>query len=85
MLKIVPDPPPQCDTPQYLEDTLVEALEYAMCGLAVGQQSITFWPKSAATIMLLAVMHELEATRQLVECALAQVQLGQRRQVYTLH
>ncbi|QXH53465.1 hypothetical protein KSS94_10270 [Pseudomonas fakonensis] len=81
MLKIVPDPPPLCDTPQYLEDTLLEALEHAMCGLAVGQQSITFLPKSAATIMLLAV----EATRQLVECAVAQVQLGQRRQIYTLH
>ncbi|WP_369991453.1 hypothetical protein [Pseudomonas xanthosomatis] len=85
MLKIVPDPPHLTNTPQYLEDTLVEALEYAMCGLAVGQQSITFLPKSPASIMLLAVMHELEAVRQLVECALAQVQLGQRRQVHTLH
>jgi hypothetical protein len=83
MLKRVADPPTY--TPQSLEDTLVEALEYAMCGLAVGQQSITFLPKSPASIMLLAVIHELDAMRQRVECALAQVQLGQQRRAHTLH
>ncbi|MGW7771340.1 hypothetical protein ACTWM0_00135 [Pseudomonas machongensis] len=85
MLKIVPDPPYVTEAPDYLEDTLVEAMEYTLCGLAVANQSITFLPKSPATIMLLSVMHELDAVRSLLECALAQVQLKSRTQPLSLH
>ncbi|MDF0730878.1 hypothetical protein P0Y43_09095 [Pseudomonas entomophila] len=82
MLKIVPDPPVLTES---LEDTLVEAMEYTLCGLAVANQSITFLPKSPATIMLLSVMHELDAVRSLLECALAQVQLKSRTSPRFLH
>ncbi|MFV3405359.1 MULTISPECIES: hypothetical protein [Pseudomonas] len=85
MFKPVPDPPQFPDTPHYLEDTLAEALEYTQCGLAVGRQSLAFLPRSPATMMLLSVMHELDAVRTLVECALAQVQLKTRRDTCTLH
>lgn len=85
MLKIVPDPPHTTEAPDYLEDTLVEAMEYTLCGLAVANQSITFLPKSPATIMLLSVMHELDAVRSLLECALAQVQLKSRAWPLSLH
>ncbi|MFV3318770.1 hypothetical protein [Pseudomonas sp. NY15374] len=48
-------------------------------------QSVTFLPKSPATIMLLSVMHELDAVRSLLECALAQVQLKSRARPLSLH
>jgi len=51
----------------------------------VGNQSITFLPKSPATIMLLSVMHELDAVRSLLECALAQGQFKSRTQSMFLH
>jgi len=41
MLKMVPDPPFTPDASHYLEDTLVEATEYLLCGLAVAQQAVT--------------------------------------------
>ncbi|HEK1770114.1 TPA: hypothetical protein SMR47_004080 [Pseudomonas putida] len=85
MLKIVPDPPYVTEAPDDLEDTLVEAMESTLCGLAVANQSITFLPKSPATIMLLSVMHELDAVRSLLEYALAQVQLKSRTQPLSLH
>ncbi len=85
MSKIVPGPPYVTEAPDYLEDTLVEAMESTLCGLAVANQSITFLPKSPATIMLLSVMHELDAVRSLLECALAQVQLKSRTQPLSLH
>ncbi|MCE1118742.1 MULTISPECIES: hypothetical protein [Pseudomonas] len=85
MLKIVPDPPHSPDIPQYLEDTLVEAMEHALCGLAVAHQSITYLPRSPATIMLMTVMHELDALRTLVECALAQLQRRAHPSEHTLH
>ncbi|WDY59619.1 hypothetical protein [Pseudomonas sp. PSKL.D1] len=85
MLKIVPDPPFSPDTSHYLEDTLVEASEHLNCGLEVALQAVTKLPKSTATVMTLAVMHEMEAVRTLLESAIAQVQLKGLRQVQTLH
>ncbi|MCE1117339.1 MULTISPECIES: hypothetical protein [Pseudomonas] len=74
MLKIVPDPPQIADSPYALEDTLAVALH-----------AFSTLPKSPATMMLLTVVHELDATRSLLESALAQVQLNVHRQVSTLH
>jgi len=85
MIKIVPDPPYSPDSSHYLEDTLIEATEYLLCGLAVAHQAITTLPRSPATIMTMTVMHEMEAVRTLLESAIAQVQLKGRRQVRTLH
>lgn len=85
MLKIVPDPPYSPDASHYLEDTLIEATEYVLCGLTLAQHAITTLPKSPATLMTLAVMHEMEAARTLLESAIAQVQLKSPRQVHTLH
>ncbi|MEN4829411.1 hypothetical protein ABEH27_23245 [Pseudomonas sp. P39-UII1] len=85
MIKIVPDPPYSADSSHYLEDTLIEATECLLCGLAVAHQAITTLPKSPATIMTMTVMHEMEAVRTLLESAIAQVQLKGRRQVRTLH
>ncbi|WP_369990568.1 hypothetical protein [Pseudomonas xanthosomatis] len=69
MLKIVPDPPHHS-----LEDTLIQATEYAMCAQAVTHQAIQIQPKSPATALLLASMHELETLRSALESALVQVQ-----------
>ncbi|MFJ4349339.1 hypothetical protein ACIPZ5_00385 [Pseudomonas sp. NPDC089428] len=85
MLKMVPDPPFTPDASHYLEDTLVEATEYLLCGLAVAQQAVTTLPKSPATVMTLSMIHEMEAVRTLLESAIAQVQLKRPRQVHTLH
>ncbi|QVM93739.1 hypothetical protein JYG34_12260 [Pseudomonas entomophila] len=85
MLKIVPDPPPSTESPHFLEDTLVHATEYVMCALTVTHQSLTHLPKSPATLVMLTVMHELDATRTLLESALAQLQMSARPPSYTLH
>ncbi|MFJ4066348.1 hypothetical protein ACIPW4_13730 [Pseudomonas sp. NPDC089996] len=85
MLKIVPDPPFVPDASYYLEDTLIEATEHLLCGLAVAQQAVTTLPKSSATVMTLSMMHEMEAVRALLESAIAQVQLKSPRQAHTLH
>ncbi|MDF9618435.1 hypothetical protein P5705_12330 [Pseudomonas entomophila] len=85
MLKIVPDPPHSTESPHFLEDTLVHATEYVMCALAVTHQSLTHLPKSPATLVMLTVMHELDATRTLLESALAQLQMSARPPSYTLH
>lgn len=85
MLKIVPDPPCSTDPSHHLEDTLTQATEYALCALSVGHHAISTLPKSPATIMTLAVMHEMEAVRTLLESAIAQVQLRGRQQMHTLH
>ncbi|MGE7991736.1 hypothetical protein ACQKPE_11905 [Pseudomonas sp. NPDC089554] len=78
MLKIVPDPPCPVESPDYLEDILVDAMEHTLCGLAVANQSVACLPKSPATIMLRTVSHELDAVRSLLECALERVQLKSR-------
>ncbi|UVL87771.1 hypothetical protein [Pseudomonas sichuanensis] len=75
MLKIVPDPPHNHHS---LEDTLVQATEYALCAQAVAHQAISVQqPKSHASILIMALMHEIEALRVLLESALIQVQMPQ--------
>jgi len=72
MLKIVPDPP---HNPYSLEDTLIQATDYALCAQTVAQQAIHLQPKSPVSILMMATMHELEALRVLLETALIQVQM----------
>ncbi|MBO9551483.1 hypothetical protein [Pseudomonas sp.] len=72
MLKIVPDPP---HTSHSLEDTLIQATDYALCAQTVAHQAILLQPKSPASILIMATMHELETLRVLLETALIQVQL----------
>ncbi|WP_060482511.1 hypothetical protein [Pseudomonas sp. NBRC 111119] len=72
MLKIVPDPPHQILS---LEDTLIQATDYALCAATVAHQALLQQPKSPASILMMASMHELEALRALLESALIQVQM----------
>lgn len=71
MLKIVPDPP---HLPHSLEDTLMLATDYALCAEAVTQQAMLMQPRSPASVLIMASMHELETLRRLLESALAQIQ-----------
>ncbi|MDF0731375.1 hypothetical protein P0Y43_11640 [Pseudomonas entomophila] len=72
MLKIVPDPPHNHHS---LEDTLIQASEYALCALTVAHQAILLQPKTPASILMMASMHKVEALRVLLESALIQVQM----------
>lgn len=72
MLKIVPDPPHNIHS---LEDTLIQATEYALCATTVVHQALLLQPKSPASILMMASMHEIEALRALLESALIQVQM----------
>ncbi|MGJ7551828.1 hypothetical protein [Pseudomonas alloputida] len=72
-------------TSHYLEDTLVEATEFLLRGLATARQAITTLPKLPVTVMTLSTIQEMEAVRALLESAIAQVQLQRPRQVHTLH
>ncbi|MBV4491018.1 hypothetical protein [Pseudomonas oryzicola] len=72
MLKVVPDPP---HTHQSLEDTLIQATDYALCASTVVRQAMLLHPKSSASILMMASMHELETLRVLLEQALIQVQM----------
>jgi len=69
MLKIVPDPPLNS-----LEDSLAVISEYLMCAHTITQQLVFLSPKQPMQAMGLAVMHEIEAARGLVEQTLARVQ-----------
>ncbi|MFJ7006018.1 hypothetical protein [Pseudomonas putida] len=71
MLKMVPDPP---HTLHSLEDTLIQAAEYAVCALAISQQAMLMQPKSPAAVLMMATTHELESLRSLLESALIQAQ-----------
>ncbi|KIY42466.1 hypothetical protein TZ03_01625 [Pseudomonas sp. 10-1B] len=71
MLKIVPNPP---HTYHSLEDTLIQAAEYALCAQTIAQQAV-LQPKSPGSVLIMAAMHELEALRALLEAALIQIQL----------
>ncbi|RRV70301.1 hypothetical protein [Pseudomonas sp. p99-361] len=71
MLKIVPDPP---HLPHSLEDTITLATDYALCAEAVAQQAMLMQPRSPASVLIMASMHELETLRRLLESALAQIQ-----------
>ncbi|ATP44603.1 hypothetical protein CR511_11275 [Pseudomonas putida] len=72
MLKIVPDPPHNHHS---LEDTLIQAADYALCAQSVANQAILLQPKPPVSILMMATMHELEALRVLLESALIQVQM----------
>ncbi|NIF29502.1 hypothetical protein F3J44_24450 [Pantoea sp. Tr-811] len=72
MLKIVPDPPHDLHS---LEDTLIQATDYALCAATVVHQALLLQPKSPASILMMASMHEMEALRALLEQALIQVQM----------
>ena len=71
MLKMVPDPH---HTLHSLEDTLIQAAEYAVCALAISQQAMLMQPKSPAAVLMMATTHELESLRSLLESALIQAQ-----------
>ncbi len=73
MLKIVPDPPHNVLS---LEDTLIQATEYALCAATVVHQAILLQPKSPVSILMMTSMHELETLRALLESALAQIQMA---------
>lgn len=72
MLKIVPDPPQNLHS---LEDTLLQATEYALCAQTVAHHAFALLPKSPVSALMMASMHELEALRELLESALIQVQM----------
>ena len=72
MLKVVPDPP---HNPHSLEDTLIQATDYALCAATVVHQALLLQPKSPASILMMTSMHELEVLRTLLESALVQVQM----------
>ena len=72
MLKIVPDPP---HNPHSLEDTIIQATEYALCAQTVAHQAALMQPRSPAAILMMASMHELETLRALLESALIQIQV----------
>ncbi|WP_060486077.1 hypothetical protein [Pseudomonas sp. NBRC 111123] len=72
MLKIVPDPPHDIHS---LEDTLIQATDYALCATTVVHQALQLQPKLPASILMMTSMHELEALRALLESALIQVQM----------
>lgn len=78
MLKIVPDPPHPHHS---LEDTLIQATEYALCALTVAHQAILLQPKAPVSVLMMASMHEIEALRVLLESALIQVQMPAVSQV----
>ncbi|MFK3770003.1 hypothetical protein [Pseudomonas putida] len=72
MLKMVPDPPHALHA---LEDTLIQAADFANCALAVTHQAMLVQPRSPASALMMASTHELESLRVLLEAALIQVQM----------
>jgi hypothetical protein len=72
MLKIVPDPSHDIHS---LEDTLILVTDCALCAATVVHQALLLQPKSPASILMMASMHEMEALRALLESALIQVQM----------
>ncbi|MBF8723934.1 hypothetical protein [Pseudomonas guariconensis] len=72
MSKIVPDPPQNLPS---LEDTIIQASEYALCAQTVAHQAIQLLPKSPVSMLMMVSMHELEALRVLLESALNQMQV----------
>ncbi|WP_241805405.1 hypothetical protein [Pseudomonas putida] len=72
MLKMVPDPPHALHN---LEDTLIQAADFANCALAVAHQAMLVQPRSPASALMRASTHELESLRVLLEAALIQVQM----------
>ncbi|WP_312931140.1 hypothetical protein [Pseudomonas sp.] len=72
MLKIVPDPPRPIHS---LEHILTQATDYALCAATVAHQALLLEPKSPASTLIMASLHEMEALRVLLESALIEVQL----------
>ncbi|MGE8049186.1 hypothetical protein ACQKPT_12915 [Pseudomonas monteilii] len=72
MLKIVPDPPHKT---LCLEDTLIQATDYALCAATVVHQAMLLQSKSPASILMMTSLHELETLRALLETALVQLQM----------
>ncbi|MFI7859308.1 hypothetical protein [Pseudomonas promysalinigenes] len=58
-----------------LEDILFQAKDYALCAQTVAHQALSLQPKSPASILMMATMHELESLRVSLESALIHVQL----------
>ncbi|MBA1199302.1 hypothetical protein G7011_19535 [Pseudomonas plecoglossicida] len=80
MLKIVPDPP---RSPHFLEDTIIQAAEHALCAQAVAQQAFLLQPRAQVAILMTSSLHELETVRVLLETVLAQIQMP--LEAHTLH
>ncbi|MBK5004544.1 hypothetical protein [Pseudomonas sp. S32] len=74
MRKIVPDPPYTPAT-QPLQDTLAHSSEYIRCALCVARQSVQLQPTAHSSVVMQAVIHEMEAVQDLVESALMQLQM----------
>lgn len=75
MLKIVPDPPHSSSTLHLLEDTLIQAAEFARCAVSVAHQSVLVsHPHSLGATLALTAVHEIETLRTLLESALALLQ-----------
>ena len=55
--------------------TLQTLTDYALCAATVVHQAMLLQPKSPASILMMASMHELETLRALLESAIAQVQM----------
>ena len=72
MLKVVPDPPHNNHS---LEDTIIQATEYALCSQTVAHQAVLLQPKSPVSLLIMAAIHEMEALRILLESALIQIQM----------
>jgi hypothetical protein len=72
MRKMVPDPP---HSSVALQDALVQTSEYVICALSVARQSVQLNPTSPNSIVMQAVVHEMEAAYALVESALVQLQM----------
>ena len=75
MRKMVPDPPYSLESTQALQDTLVQSSEYILCALSVARQSIQLKPTAHSSIVMQAVIHEMEEVQSLVESALMQLQM----------
>lgn len=73
MLKIVPDPP-LSGKDHSLEELLLQTSEHLVCALTVAQQTVLLHAKPTEQVMTLAVMHEIDSARSMVELALSKVQ-----------
>lgn len=72
---------------QILQDTLVQSSEYVLCALSVARQSVQLKPTAHSSIVMQAVIHEVEAVQGLVESALMQLQMRPHlpTEPHTLH
>ncbi|WDY56813.1 hypothetical protein [Pseudomonas sp. PSKL.D1] len=75
MRKMVPDPPYSLPLPNGVQDTLIQTSEYVLCALTVARQSVQLKPTASSSIVMQAVIHEMEAVHALVESALLQLQM----------